>query len=315
MNFSDRMSSQPFLGFVLLTHKKPDQIIRLIDRLNFMFGNPPIVCHHDFSQCDLPLNDIPENVTFVRPHVKTAWADWSLVEATLRALRFLYERSDRPQWFTLLSETDYPIKPSEQIIQDLKRSKFDAHISSNKLKKGELENEKEEAFYQRYHAMIFKYPSIVHLVQSVRKRKWVKENIQVKNPVYTRYFIPFSANFICYMGSQWFSANQKAVKCILDYHKQHSGLKKYYKKVHCPDESYFHTILNNSEELKISSKYWRYTDWTNQAAHPKTLVTDDLPDLVESDAHFARKFDLDEDEEVFNKLDELIGYKQNKEFK
>ena len=56
------------LGFVILTHDNPPQILRLINRLVSMFDNPPIVCHHDFSKCDLDTNLFPPNVSFVLPH-------------------------------------------------------------------------------------------------------------------------------------------------------------------------------------------------------------------------------------------------------
>ena len=35
------------LGFVLLTHDRPQQAARLVKRLNAMFGFPPIAWHHD----------------------------------------------------------------------------------------------------------------------------------------------------------------------------------------------------------------------------------------------------------------------------
>lgn len=274
-----------------------------------MFDDPPIVCHHDFSQCDLPLDKITKNISFVRPHVKTAWNDWSLVEATVEGIKNLFSRSDKPTWFTLLSGTDYPIKPSKRIINVFQENEFDAHISSKKLAKAELVNGHDRAMYLRYYAMTFKYPSIVHLVQSVRKREWVTDNIRVKNPRYTRYFIPFNDDFVCHMGWQWFSANQKAVDCILEYHKNNPKIANYYKRVDFPDESYFHTILNNAKGLKIHNNCWRYMDWTGQTAHPKTLTMEDLSGLLESDDHFARKFDLNKHPGILDRLDEEIGFK------
>ena len=41
----------PPIGFVVLTHSNPPQITRLIRCLNALYSSPPIVLHHDFSQC------------------------------------------------------------------------------------------------------------------------------------------------------------------------------------------------------------------------------------------------------------------------
>lgn len=302
------MRSDPFLGFVLLTHQKPKQILRLIDRLNFMFDRPPIVCHHDFSQCSLPMDLIPRNVSFVRPHIKTAWGEWSLVKATLKGIEQLYSMHN-PDWFIFLSGSDYPIKPAQKILNELKTSQFDAHISSDKLVKEEIETDKDEAFYLRYHSLTFNYPSIFHVVQSIREREWVRDKVRVKNPKYIRYVLPFSEDFRCYKGSQWFTANRKAAQYILRFDASNWRVKFFYKRVPCADESYFHTILNNADELKICTSNWRYTDWTGMKSHPRELDLNDLPKMIESDNHFARKFNLQKNPEVLNRLDEIIEYK------
>lgn len=298
------------MGFVLLTHEKPNQVLRLVERLNFMFDDPPIACHHDFSKCDFLTENFPENITFVKPHIKTKWGHWSLIEATIKGIELLYSGKNKPQWFTLLSGSDYPIRTAGEIIRDIKNSQFDAHIDSKKLVKSKLKDDADKAMYFRYHSVVFSFPSVVHLIQSFRIRKWITEEIRVKNPTYTRYLIPFSDEFICYVGSQWFSANQKAAESILEYHKRHSKLRNFYKKVSFADESYLHTILNNTNDLKINNRYWRYTDWSGQTAHPRTLTIKDFPKLLESDDHFARKFDADVDPDVLDRLDEVIGYRQ-----
>lgn len=303
------MRAGSFLGFILLTHENPKQILRLIDRLNVMFDDPPVVCHHDFSKCSLPFESIPRNVTFVKPHVKTAWGEWSLVEATLKSIKQLYAMHN-PDWFMLLSGADYPIKPAGTILDDLKKSKFDAHLSAKKLVKGELKTAKDYEMYQRYRSLIFKYPSIVHFVQSIRERKWVTDNIRVKKPIYTRYFIPFSNDFICYKGSQWFAASRKASEYILKFDESNTKIRNYYKKVTCPDESYFHSILMNSEEINVSNMNWRYIDWSENKPHPKQLKMDDLAKLLESTDHFARKFNLQNNPDVLDRLDEIIGFKK-----
>ncbi len=90
------MSNYPSnsIGFILLTHTKPLQIYRLINKLNSMFNYPLIVCHHNFSKCDLSVDTLSKNVLLVRPYLQTEWAGFTLVEATVQALQLMYEVPD-----------------------------------------------------------------------------------------------------------------------------------------------------------------------------------------------------------------------------
>ena len=116
------------IGFLLITHTQPDQVRRLIHRLNAIFDQPSIVCHHDFAQSNLPIEECPGNVSFVLPHHPTGWGIFSTVEATVHAIRQMYEAPASPDWFVLLSGADYPIKSAVHIRRDLASLRCDACI-------------------------------------------------------------------------------------------------------------------------------------------------------------------------------------------
>ena len=99
------------IGFVILTHSPPPQVVRLIHRLNEVYQDPPIVLHHDFSQCPGEFS-LPSNVKIVDPYIVTGWAQFSIVRATLAGIETLYSGSEKPNWFATLSGACYPIKPS-----------------------------------------------------------------------------------------------------------------------------------------------------------------------------------------------------------
>jgi len=73
-----------------------------------------------------------------------------------------------------------------------------------------------------------------------------------------------------------------------------------------PDESLPHTILCNQPDLKIVNDNLRYIDWSLSGHHPKTLGVEDIPRILASGAHFARKFDLAKDPEVFDAIDAAV---------
>jgi hypothetical protein len=289
------------IGFVLLTHSKPEQIRRLIDRLNTMFDRPPIVCHHDFGQCDLPVETFPGNVSFVRPSLPTGWGQFSVVEATVRAIRKMYEVPGSPDWFVLLSGADYPIKPAAQIRRELAAWPYDAHIHHELIQANHFERDWQRECYDRYCTKRVSYASVSKRLRPKRRV------LELKHPLLTRLFLPFSTRFRCYAGSHWFCANRRAAEYILRFHATRPSLASHYLSVYIPEESYYQCILANAPDFKLNNTDYRYTDWSAGGPHPKTLGIEDLPLLLSSTAHFARKFDIDRDATILDELDAVTG--------
>ncbi|RUS98418.1 glycosyl transferase [Trichormus variabilis SAG 1403-4b] len=286
------------VGFILLTHKKTKQIHRLIDHLNKMFNYPPIVCHHDFSKCDLSVDTLPKNISFVHPHLQTAWGEFSIVEATVQAIKLMYESANCPDWFILLSGSDYPIKTAKKILGDLTLSKYDAHINH------------EEIIYKVYQQNV-KMGLIWQILAHQRYCSYelcsipLLNNLKVRleHPLLTKPFLPFSYKLRCFGGGQWFSANKRAAEYIIKFHSHKNALTSHYRRRMFADESYFQTILANAPHLNLKNDDYRYVDWSTKAAHPKTIVIEDLPHLLASSCHFARKFDIDIDSNILDQLD------------
>ncbi len=295
------------IGFVLLTHHQPQQIDRLLAQLNKMFNYPPIVCHHDFDKCALSVDHLSKNIEFVRPHLKTKWGDFSIVEATIQGIKLLYELDDSPDWFILLSGSDYPIKTAQEILAKLNSNQYDAYINYEKIRyKVYQENPKinliwQKLAYERYCGLkLFSIPFL-------GERPYSRDlDIRIDNPFITQFFIPFTDNFSCFVGDQWFYANRRSAEYIIQFHQQNNAITSHYRRRMFADESYFQTILANAEHLKLKNDNYRYVDWSTKAAHPKTMELDDLPRLLASPAHFARKFNLEVDREIFDQLDQII---------
>jgi len=283
----------PSIGFILLTHRDEPQILRLVDRLNVLFGDPPIVCHHDFSQTSLNRSRFPSNVRFMQPHVQTRWGTISLVNATLRTLRLLYETS-APGWFYLLSGADYPIRDRDTILRELAASPFDAYIQLKRVDHtrvperggndaGGLESGSYPRLaYLRYIARSIPIPSWKH-----PHRGPAAMHLHLTNPTLLRPFHPFSDNFHCYAGGQWFAANSKAAAALLA--PENERLVKYFTGRFPPDEAVCPTILGNVPSLNVYDESKHYISW-ERGHNPRLLEERDLPAMLASRAHFARKF-------------------------
>ncbi len=286
------------IGFVLLTHTKPYQTLRLARRLNTLFGAPPIVCHHDFSKCALDMGLFPSNVLFVQPPVQTRWGEFSLVEATVRALSQLHAGGMGPEWTVVLSGSCYPVKPAGQILHDLQQGDYDAHLLYEPVPAPLPRRPLAEEFYRRYFKRTFRLPYLDKHGCVRRFPVWVKVPASR---------LPFSPSLRCFAGSQWFSANRRAINYALDFPKKQPGLIAYFRSILFSDEAYFQTILANAPEFKLDSDNKVYMDWSEQQYHPKSLTSEDLPKITASSALFARKIDMDTNSDLMNALDQITA--------
>lgn len=279
------------LGFVLLTHANFAQIARLVGVLDRMFDSPPIACHHDFSKSEIPRDRFGSNFTFVEPCEITGWGRFSLVEASVRGIETLFEQPNPPEWFVLLSAADYPVKSAQAIGAELAQSAVDAYVDHREVSPMVRQGEPEWLNFRRYRTFRFHLP----FSRPVENGRF----FNLAHPAVTRYLTPFNADFRCFTGSQWFTANARAAEAILRFHRDRPALARHYRRQEsyrliCPDESYLQTILGNAEGLRLDGDARRFIDWPENVPHPRTLGVADFERMTRSNAHFARKFEADD---------------------
>lgn len=288
----------PPIGFFLLTHTKPHQTLRLVERLNALFGAPPIVCHHDFGKCTLDTGLFPKNVQFVQPHVTTGWAEYGVLEAALRGLSLLHAGGQGPEWTVLLTGACYPIKPAVQILRDLQAGDYDAHMLYQQVPLSLPRSPLAEEFYRRYFKRTYMLP---YLSKQGRVQKFA---LRVKVP---QSRLPFSDSLRCFAGSQQMSLRRGAVEHALEFHRTQPALANYFRTLLFPEEAYFQTILANAPGFTLNNDNQWYMDWSAHEYHPKSLTVADLPKIAASSALFARKIDMDTNSDLLDALDQLTA--------
>jgi hypothetical protein len=296
------MSDQ--IGFVILSHNNPKQLHRLIHSLQRIYRNPPISVHHDFSQSPIKFEDFPADVPFVKPHVKTRWAHFSVVLAALRALELLYANAN-PRWFFLLSGADYPVMAADNVFSELLNSEFDALLDYREL--GSLEPPGNPAL------SYYVTPANVPVV-----RGWYV-NLKLSLPVIRKgprigrknYYLPmqdwrspFDSQFRCFYGDHWFAGNRKVASILLNPTEKHLQLRRHLTRRPVPEECYYQSVLANTGDLKISKSTRRFVDWKG-GLHPQTLNIAHFDEIKRSKAYFARKFAPDSP--VLNEIDRFLA--------
>jgi hypothetical protein len=128
----------------------------------------------------------------------------------------------------------------------------------------------------------------------------------LEHPVFTKGRLPFGPDFKCYCGEVWYCANHRCARRLIEFFECNPQVNTHYRKSRVPEESYPHTVLANDPSLKLSQDLLRYIDWTGGGSNPKVLTMQDLPYLLDTKAHFARKFDDRVDAAILDELDRLI---------
>lgn len=291
---------KPVLGFIIVTYAQPLQTLHLCRRLGEMFGDPPIAIHHDFSQCDLDLSAFPPFVRFVERWVRTGWGTISVVDAQLAAMRLLFDTA-APDWCINLSSADYPIQTGEQILRDLQGAEADAFFMLRRVQdQGQRfvnEGLGELAFdHPRYSQSAFnRYVALPLLSpKTARRLRQPNETWVLRSKFLINTFTPFGSERLqCFGGDAWYTISRRVAYIVMDQTPFWTCLYDHYKKRSLPEESFFHTILGNTPDLRLNDNNLRYADWRGCYAHPRTLGHSDIPMLLQSTDHFARKLPFD----------------------
>lgn len=284
-------------AYIILAHKLPDQLYRLVKRLDD--GSSAFFIHID-KKTDLAtfsrLSDFGDKVQIIeREDIK--WAGISIMQAEINALKAIKKANKKFDRIILLSGQDYPIKSNEHINNFFKTSPYSIFIEHwtipnykiwkdgggmyriNKYFFGTQKNQKLRAKALNFLAILFPF----------LRRK-----------------IPY--NLLPYAGWMWWTIDMKALDYILQFIKDHPKYMRFHKYTFAVDEVFIHSILLNSKDEKllksISTNNLRYIDWPGFIGpHPKTLRKDNINDVKASDALFARKFDTNKDSEILDLID------------
>lgn len=279
------------VAFLMQCHKNPKQINLLLKALK----HPQVDV---FIHVDSKNENIRENIekidgVYLLPKkdcVDVQWAQFSQVKATLNLLNAAISRGGYSHYF-LISGQDFPIKSIGEIVKFLNGHENENFIDCSSIKKFEKRND-------------IYFPRIV-----IGRRKWQKilKGILVYstggwNQTFSIIKRLKPANVQYYFGSQWWCLNDAMVKWIYNFLENYPEYIKLFKHSLCPDECFFQTLVMNSPYANNVKPYLHYVKWEKGMSSPKTLTTIDYEELKKTEKIIARKFDIDVDSEIIERL-------------
>jgi hypothetical protein len=316
------------IAYMILAHHQPAQLARLINRLDQ--PNAYFFVHMDKKS---PIKHTvaaqlhAHNKIVVMSDNDVNWMGFTTIDAEIDLLKAATNAGVSFKYYVLLSGQDYPIKSNEYINEFFSKHSND-FMSYNKI---EYLNQGFKDKHTLYHFRDIPYinprnpkkiPALVYIYFGLHNKlsKYMPKR-------------KFYNNMDTYFGSQWFALSHDTVTYMLQFIATNEGYMKSMRNTDGPDETFFQTILMNSERKTNVYDYNRFTEWLktrnegdifvprlsslrymdwSERAKTKPAVMDAtyFDDLKNSDNLFARKFDEKESAQIMDMLDaQILGKK------
>jgi hypothetical protein len=280
------------VAVVVLSHRRPGQVARLVSRLE-RGRDVVIAVHHDPHGEPLRLRP-SSSVALVPDPVPCPWGRPGVTEAIRKSLAWLQANIPTLSWALVISGQDYPIRTMGSIEAELNSARCDAFIRHFRLDSDPADD--------------------VHPWQTTTRRRYLyrrrlpgsARSVQLPWPRPS----PFHDGFGLYAGEQWVNLSVRAIQKMLDSPLA-DPLLRYMRRAPLPDEAAVVTLaLSGKPELTVVNDRRRYVRWPGGGVrHPALLGPQDLPDMRASSAFFARKLDQAVWPEAYDMLDELADRK------
>ena len=268
------------IAFILLCHKDPDAIVQMAADLTSC--GDCVAIHFDasaprdaFRRIEAGIADNP-NAVLVRRRVRCGWGEWSLVEATLRAVAAAEDAFPRATHFYMVSGDCRPIKSAAHA-----HAMLDAH--------------------DRDHIESFDFFA----------SDWIKTGIKAERLIYRHWFNERSRKALFYasmraqrmlgltravppdlevmIGSQWWCLRRSTIEKILAFRRERPDVMRFFRTTWIPDETFFQTLVRHLvPATEIDSRTLTFLVFTDYGM-PATFHDDHYDLLLAQDHLFARK--------------------------
>ena len=272
------------IAFILLCHKDPEGIIAQALRLTAT--GDCIAIHFDARARPADYARIREalaanpRVTFAGRRIKCGWGEWSLVAATLEAVKAAEAAFPGATHFYMLSGDCMPIKTAEYVHAWLEENEADYiesfdFFASDWIKTGI----KEERLIYRHWFNERQRKPLFYASMNLQKRlglaRKVPEDLKIR------------------IGSQWWCLRRRTVEAVLQFIRKRRDVMRFFRTTWIPDETFFQTIVAHLvPEREIRSRTLTFLMFTDYGM-PATFYDDHHDMLLSQDFLFARKISPD----------------------
>jgi len=268
------------IAYILLCHKDPDGIIAQANRLTE--AGDYVAIHFDARARPEDFSRIRDalkgnaRVAFAGRRIRCGWGEWSLVEASLLAIKAAVVAFPAATHFYMLSGDCMPIKSAGYAHNFLDAESVDYiesfdFFESDWIRTG-LKDDRliyRHFFNERTHKRLF-YTSY-NLQKRFGMTRSIPQDLKIM------------------IGSQWWCLRRRTIEALLDFCKKRPDVVRFFKTTWIPDETFFQTIVRHlipaSELRSRTLTFLMFSDY----GMPVTFFNDHRDMLLKQDFLFARK--------------------------
>lgn len=268
------------IAFILLCHANPEGVVQQARQLTAVGDCVSIHLDARAPAADLEtiragLRDNPQ-VTYARRRVRCGWGEWSLVEATLRAVEAAVAAFPRATHFYMLSGDCMAIKSARYAHEFLDAADRDHIESFDFFDSGWIRTGlREERLIYR------------HFVNERRRKRLFYAALDWQKRLGLERAVP--ADLRVMIGSQWWCLRRRTIEAILDFRRARPDVTRFFRRTWIPDETYFQTMVRHlvpgEEIVDRSPTFLMFSDY----GMPVTFYNDHYDLLLSQEALFARK--------------------------
>lgn len=280
------------IAYLITAYDNPGHFHRLANAL--VNDNSAAFVHIDAKSDIAPfLTTRHRHVQFCAERTAVYWGEFSMVEAVLSLIDMALKAPVHYDYLVLLSGSDYPIRPVEELEAFLAANAGVEFINIVAMPN-------EAAGKPIWRLQRFKVPSGTPFAGIVRKLRDAFARVGL---------LPRERDYVAALhglkpfgGSTWWTMSREACQYILDFVARELAIVRFYRNTWIPEEGLFHTIIANSPFAARVRRNLVYTDWRAGGNNPAALgqqhtqrfiaeypfVVDDR--FGKSEVFFARKF-------------------------
>jgi hypothetical protein len=263
------------IAYLILAHNAPNHLTRLVRALDS--PDASFVIHID-RKSDISLfreSLFRRNVTFLEDRVAVYWGEFSTVQATIELLKTALNRSPCPDYVCLLSGSDYPLRSPQYIEEFLLRNRGWEFMNLVPMPCAAVGKELNRL--QEYRLQTFQDSSFV-------RRAVARLNRMINDEMaFRRDYSKVLRGMKPYAGSQWWALTQNAARHVLAFVAARPDVVKFFRNSRLPDESFFHTIIGNSEFAPRVVRNLTFADWSRPGGGPAIIDRNHLKAFIRTE--------------------------------
>jgi hypothetical protein len=311
------------IAYLILAHRYPEQLIRLVERLNT--PDNCFLIHFDRKADDGMYETLRSqleplgNVHFVER--KTVyWGDFGAIKATLLGLETAFSQNFKFDWFVVLSGQDYPLRSNSEIAQFLAENSGKQFVEAvDYLTPPDLRcptSGSDRVDYWHWSVRRFKFVFPAPLTANTANRERIKKYRLFQGLATAwaglmwpfRFKRSFPKGYHPYIGSQFWAISQNCAEYVQTFVEKNPDFVHFFKYVDLPEEMLLATVVMNSPfRDSVVNENLHFIDWQNpNPSAPRVFVAEDAERLFHSPKLFARKFDGVRDPHILDLLDQRL---------